>query len=554
VDRSEWSRAVPVHSLNRHSADRRLRAARRWFLAILVFQAFYAAIFIARSSVVVEGTRYFCLFDDAMISMRYAENLAEGRGLVWNEGERVEGYTNFLWTLLLSALHRPGLAPAATCLLAQVLGALTLLGCTLATWRLARACRLPPDVCVWATAMIAAYYNLCFFTLLGMETGLLALLCTLALRDAVEAVRSRQATARPLILMGAAMLVRPDAIVVAAPLLLGLLLYTRGGRARLLLGLVVAAAMVAGHALWRHAYYGDWAPNTYYLKMTGWPLADRLRAGLTQSLFTAFSLGLATTIAAVSLVRFRRWQVPLAAAFFLCVSYQAYVGGDAWPRDRFVISAVPGLCVLAAFGIHVLLRDLGFPILPGGRNATAGAVLSVIVLLMNATRLGEWTTADPASTRRENEVNLRYALALAPLLDERSVVTVGYAGVFPYFSGARCVDVLGKCEPHIARLDAQPGNNRPGHNKHDHDYVVRQYRPDVVLHVSPTNAALRTEYEIFAIRSGQRRLGLLLRYGSPIGPKLERISEAEFGELLIDAFPEIVGPEVWRARGARRSP
>ena len=32
----------------------------------------YAAFYIHNSSFVVEGQRYYCLFDDAMISMRYA--------------------------------------------------------------------------------------------------------------------------------------------------------------------------------------------------------------------------------------------------------------------------------------------------------------------------------------------------------------------------------------------------------------------------------------------------------------------------------------------------
>jgi hypothetical protein len=41
--------------------------------------------------------RWVC--DDAFISYRYALNLVEGHGLVFNSGERVEGYTNFLWTL-----------------------------------------------------------------------------------------------------------------------------------------------------------------------------------------------------------------------------------------------------------------------------------------------------------------------------------------------------------------------------------------------------------------------------------------------------------------------
>jgi len=34
--------------------------------------------------------------DDAFISFRYAHNLVQGHGLVFNPGERVEGYTNFL--------------------------------------------------------------------------------------------------------------------------------------------------------------------------------------------------------------------------------------------------------------------------------------------------------------------------------------------------------------------------------------------------------------------------------------------------------------------------
>src|SRR5262245_49032609 len=46
------------------------------------------------------------LADDAFISFRYARNWAEGQGLVWNPGERVEGYTNFLWTFGIGLLVR----------------------------------------------------------------------------------------------------------------------------------------------------------------------------------------------------------------------------------------------------------------------------------------------------------------------------------------------------------------------------------------------------------------------------------------------------------------
>ena len=47
--------------------------------------------------------------DDAYISFRYAENLVAGDGLVFNPGERVEGYTNFLWVMGVAALNLVGL-------------------------------------------------------------------------------------------------------------------------------------------------------------------------------------------------------------------------------------------------------------------------------------------------------------------------------------------------------------------------------------------------------------------------------------------------------------
>ena len=49
--------------------------------------------------------------DDAFISFRYSHNLVRGLGLVWNPGDRVEGYTSFLWTLIMAV--PPGTKPAS---------------------------------------------------------------------------------------------------------------------------------------------------------------------------------------------------------------------------------------------------------------------------------------------------------------------------------------------------------------------------------------------------------------------------------------------------------
>ncbi len=48
--------------------------------------------------------------EDTYISFRYARNLAEGNGLVWNVGEKpVEGFTNLLWVVELAGTTRWGM-------------------------------------------------------------------------------------------------------------------------------------------------------------------------------------------------------------------------------------------------------------------------------------------------------------------------------------------------------------------------------------------------------------------------------------------------------------
>ena len=66
---------------------------------------------------------YWFLTDDAYISFRYARNFAQGHGLVFNVGAPpVEGYTNFLWVVVLGGLARLGARPEVT---APILGVLS---------------------------------------------------------------------------------------------------------------------------------------------------------------------------------------------------------------------------------------------------------------------------------------------------------------------------------------------------------------------------------------------------------------------------------------------
>ena len=158
----------------------------------------WCAVFIYRSSFVcIDGRRYFCLFDDAMISMRYAWNLVHGHGLVWNAGEYVQGYTNLLMTLLMAgaiAVSGKLLGP----LVVQVLGAGMLLGIAFLNMKIGDlVVRTSQDsdrhfVRVLTFLCGCCYYPLCYWTLLGMETGLLALLLQLGVLNAIRYAQSKK--------------------------------------------------------------------------------------------------------------------------------------------------------------------------------------------------------------------------------------------------------------------------------------------------------------------------------------------------------------------------
>jgi arabinofuranosyltransferase len=79
-----------------------------------------ATLVLAALGLVAHALAYRFVCDDAYISFRYAYNFAHHGELSYNRGERVEGYTNFLWTLAIGLLMRVGVEPELS---SQLLGA-----------------------------------------------------------------------------------------------------------------------------------------------------------------------------------------------------------------------------------------------------------------------------------------------------------------------------------------------------------------------------------------------------------------------------------------------
>src|SRR5215203_4377095 len=201
------------------------RKLEKFFLAIIsIGFVAYSAAFIYRSSfIAIDGNRYFCLFDDAMISMRYAWNFSHGLGLVWNPGEYVEGYTNLLMTLIM-ALPTLLFDKVNAVLAVQVLGIILMLINAYLVMSVAQHLssgqeRYRPLFRVLAFLCALSYYPLLYWSLMGMETGLVAVLLSLSILSALRYAKDHKPAQGILlsISLGLAFLTRPDALVFAVP-------------------------------------------------------------------------------------------------------------------------------------------------------------------------------------------------------------------------------------------------------------------------------------------------------------------------------------------------
>lgn len=347
-------------------ARARRRVLRHPTLAALVPSLLVAALVVREAAWRgLDGARHWSLFDDAMISMSYARTLAGTGELVWFAGApRTEGVTNLGWTLVMAALHRLGLSGDAVVLAVIGLGLLAVWAAALQSRPLvvALAGRRDPGTRFVAVLAVATCFPLLWWSLRGMEVGVLVLLALLAVNLTRSVVNATGDPTRPALLLAATLvagiIVRTDFALVPAVLVAWLLMGPRHDdrrRAAVLIGLVTGVALAAT-TMFRLAYYGDPVPNTYYLKLTGVALGDRVGRGvLVTGLATLAYLGPLLLVVVGGWRRLgddardtARLLALLAAA---TAGYGVYVGGDAWEYflvpNRYLTPVLVLLVILA---------------------------------------------------------------------------------------------------------------------------------------------------------------------------------------------------------------
>ncbi|MDH5674764.1 MAG: hypothetical protein OEZ06_21730 [Myxococcales bacterium] len=430
---------------------------------------------------------YPFLSDDALISFRYAVRLSEGLGLTFTAGERVEGYSDLLWVLMIAAAHR--LATLDPVAIARMLGLASLLsGMAYAIVRLARerglACGSFFGLAAAGTAPLAVW------VVGGLEHGFMAgiAIWTLALLPPEPGSLGQMPRRRIAIssLLAVIVLSRVDGFVLSGAIGVGLLLSLGLTRASAVtIAKIAALPALAGalQLLFRLAYYGRWVPNTATAKVG--LNAERLWQGLMQlgDALTTFAVPFILALLALLDAGRRRDLRVAAVAFAGWSSYVALVGGDIFPAYRQLALAFVPLLWLSAYGFSTLTATLA------PQRWQAGALLMALVGLHVA--LGH---RDPENIRGRTErwehlgepIGTMLAQAFGEL---QPLLAVDAAGALPYWSGLPTLDMLGLTDRYIAdHKPADFGHGGIGHELGDGTYVLSR-KPELIAFCGSVGAA-----------------------------------------------------------------
>lgn len=433
------------------------------------------------------------LIDDAGISFAYARSLAQGAGLVSQPGmPPVEGFSNFLWILILTpffklGLFDPYLVPK---LLSLALVGMTFVFLYLSISKISDSYFVAPLVALTLLAINASFV---IWTSSGLENALYAALVALKLYFLLQFVAKESATRSGALSLGAIAgllaLTRPDGalFVLAYPLmtLVGEAWPRRKINLSMIKNMVFYGAAVTGvygsYLLFRILYFGEIHPNTYFAKGGLRPSLGNLDRFLDSLLGANVGLALVILIAALMIhAHFRsgadyRLRIAMWHMMFLAMLILALLPEDWMGEFRFATPLI--VLMISALTVEAALVARKLQLSPFKRRTViAVLVISLLALYVpeHTQRIIQFSKSPTVPleriARQFSDRFDRYALSLE--LENASFLTPDMGGTL-YYSNLRIYDLAGLCDRTIARTR---GKDQAAF----YDYIFDEIKPTFI--------------------------------------------------------------------------
>ncbi len=388
--------------------------------------------------------------DDAFIFLRYADNLRSGNGLVFNLGERVEGFTSLGWVWIETIFLGLGLDGLTA---AKAVGVLSTLVLIWATVRIAFRLSGSHYVSTLAGLLIAINSAIATASVNAMETAPFAAAIALALGQYL-----RQATHRDRVVTGLlcalAILLRPEGILFTFLLGTHTLLTERVSRWQKLAIFLAPILLIAiPPYVIKAIYFGGIFPNTLVAKVSRiW--GPRIFSGIGYLGDYAANHHGGWALGCLAVLALRRSAFRLFC--WICLPwllYIVYTGGDWIPESRFLVPLVP----IASLGMAVGLHQL-WEVARRVENRARRRVAWVVVIIFALSTTIPGAVLKSAFTRELVEDQTRASkLGRAPVARLLKSMQKGTAalvdvGEIAYLSKLKVIDTGGLTDPVIAQM------------------------------------------------------------------------------------------------------
>ncbi|MGA9290970.1 MAG: hypothetical protein WBV81_00150, partial [Ignavibacteriaceae bacterium] len=416
--------------------------------------------------------------DDAFIAFCYAKNFYYGFGLVFNQGQYVQGYTNFLWIILLAGLKFLGLNFQSSAILINSISYLIL---SYVIFNFLR--KLFPDKSL-------TFYYLAVFLLLsapnliswviggGLEGPLFMTLLAVSLYFLLFYEKKLFAS----IFLVITTLIRPEGFLFFILALLYLLYFEKCKKNKLLIFILVYIIPIICYLIWAYYYYGDILPNTFYAKVS--LSIGSIYEGIHYIYRYFMSAPLIFIILSLSIFGLKRKSkiikfIWLSVIVFSC--YLVCIGGDFMFAFRFFLPILPLICFLVIdeiLHIFTLLKSL----------TDYRRLLYFIFIFLIFYNLLSLSYFVDYKYQVQNYKMISGGKILAEYLNKKYptnyTIAASGIGALGFYSNMQVLDLLGLTSKVVAKEGIFGHDLVYSHGKSDSQYILRQ-RPQIIVFGMP---------------------------------------------------------------------
>jgi tetratricopeptide (TPR) repeat protein len=410
--------------------------------------------------------------DDSYITFRYIQNFLDGKGFVFNPGERVEGYTNFLWMIILTPFAYLGVDIVN---LSRYLGVLSACIAIFFVFKMSRFIFKENEwyMALLPCLLLASNSSFAYWSTSGMESAFFVMMVSIA--GYFHLTREKWMLV-PAVL---STLIRPEGFLVFGIFLVHGYFFRNKDLRRSAFLLLFFLLMLAPYLIFKLIYYGDLIPNTFYAK-TGFSL-EYLKRGLYYFWFFLKHYGLFGLLYVLPLYSYKTMEGKQKFIFLMVYIYTLYivlVGGDVLLAHRFFLPVLPFFYILLTLTLLDLYKKFKLERLKGEIS------LVLIVALCTANFFLPRNYVNYAQNNEKLFISKMtgYGRLLREKFGAHISIATTTIGAVSYFSRVTVIDMLGLTDSYIANNPEDiPGISSIWREKKFNAEYVLSRDPDFIM-------------------------------------------------------------------------